>query len=73
MLKRQLKAVKGSKDYKKGKADLDKMQNAKKEIQKHNLDLNKWTDVLIAAGIFVAIVGVAFFAPEALPFALAAI
>jgi len=67
------KKVKGSPDYKKGQQDLNKMKKAKQEINRQNLDLSKWKDVVIAAGIFVAIVGVAFFAPEALPAALAVI
>lgn|GEM_PF-4267492 len=58
--------------FKKGKEDLDKMKQAKKEIKNKGLDMSKWGDVLIAVGIFVAIVGVALFAPEALPAALLA-
>jgi hypothetical protein len=67
------KKVKGSADYKKGQQDLNKMKKAKQEISRQNLDLSQWKDVVIAAGIFVAIVGVAFFAPEALPAVLVAI
>lgn len=67
------KKVKGSPDYKKGQQDLNKMKKAKQEINRQKLDLSQWKDVVIAAGIFVAIVGVAFFAPEFLPTALAAI
>ena len=37
------------------------------------LNLRNARDLIIAAGIFVAIVGVAFFAPESLPGALALI
>ncbi len=51
---------------------MDKMKQAKKEIKNKGLDMSKWGDVLIAVGIFVAIVGVALFAPEALPAALLA-
>lgn len=49
------------------------MKKAKQEINRQKLDLSQWKDVVIAAGIFVAIVGVAFFAPEFLPAAIAAI
>ena len=65
--------VRSSKDYKKGKSDLKKMKKAKAEINKKHLNLKKRKDLIIAAGIFVAIVGVAFFAPEVLPAVLAAI
>lgn len=65
--------VRSSKDYKKGKSDLKKMKKAKAEINKKHLNLKKAKDLIIAAGIFVAIVGVAFFAPEVLPAVLAAI
>ena len=60
-------------EYKKGKKDLDNMKKAKKEIQDKHLDLSKAADLLVAAAIFVAIVGVAFVAPESLPILLAAI
>lgn len=49
------------------------MKKAKKEIQDKHLDLSKAADLLVAAAIFVAIVGVAFVAPESLPILLAAI
>ena len=62
--------VRNSKDYKKGKSDLKKMKQAKSEIKRKHLNLKNAKDLLIAAGIFVAIVGVAFFAPEVLPAAL---
>lgn len=43
-------------------------------LRRHKgLNLRNAKDLIIAAGIFVAIVGVAFFAPEALPGALALI
>lgn len=62
--------VKGSRDYKKGQEDLKNMQKAKQEINRRHLNMKNRKDVIIAAGIFVTIVGVAFFAPEALPAAL---
>lgn len=65
--------VRGSKDYKKGQNDLKNMKRAKAEIKRWKLNLNKYKYLIIAAGIFVAIVGVAFFAPEALPAVLPAI
>ena len=49
------------------------MQKAKAEIKRRGLNPINAKDLIIAAGIFVAIVGVAFFAPEALPGALALI
>lgn len=49
------------------------MKKAKAEINKKHLNLKKAKDLIIAAGIFVAIVGVAFFAPEVLPAVLVAI
>lgn len=55
--------VRGSKDYKKGQKDLKNMKKAKAEIKRKKLNLNKYQDLIIAAGIFVAIVGVAFFVP----------
>lgn len=65
--------VKNSPDYKKGKQDLENMQKAKKEIKKQKLNLSKYSDLIIAVGIFVMIVGVCFFAPEAIPGVLALI
>ena len=65
--------VRNSPDYKKGKEDLRKMQQAKAEINRQQLNLNDYKDLILAAAIFVGIVGVAFFAPEALPAALALI
>lgn len=65
--------VRSSRDYKKAKNDLAKMKRAKSEINKKHLNLNNAKDLVIAAGIFVSIVGVAFFAPAALPAALLAI
>lgn len=62
--------IRSSKDYKKGKSDLKKMKKAKSEIKKKHLNLKNSKDLIIAAGIFVAIVGVAFFSPAALPAAL---
>ena len=49
------------------------MQKAKAEIKRRGINLRNAKDLIIAAGIFVAIVGVAFFAPEALLGALALI
>ena len=49
------------------------MRKAKSEIQRRNLNLNNHKHLIIAAAIFLTIVGVAFFAPAALPLALAAI
>ena len=46
------------------------MQKAKAEIKRRGINLGNAKDLIIAAGIFVAIIGVAFFAPEALPGAL---
>ena len=42
-------------------------------MKRRELNLRNANDLIIAAGIFVAIVGVAFFAPESLPGALALI
>ena len=67
------KKVRNSSDFKKGQADLKKMQNAKREIKSRNLNLSVSKDLLIAAGIFVTIVGTAFVAPEFLPALLAAV
>lgn len=67
------KKVKDSKDYKKGQKDLKKMQEAKREIHRRKLNLSVNKDLLIAAGIFVTAVGVAFVAPEFLPVLLAAV
>lgn len=67
------KKVKDSKDYKKGQKDLKKMQEAKREIHRRKLNLSVNKDLLIAAGIFVTAVGVAFVAPEFLPALLAAV
>lgn len=65
--------VRGSKDYKKGQKDLKNMKKAKAEIKRKKLNLNIYKDLIIAAGIFIVIVGVAFFAPEALPAVIPAI
>ena len=67
------KKVKDSKDYKKGQKDLKKMQEPKREIHRRKLNLSVNKDLLIAAGIFVTAVGVAFVAPEFLPALLAAV
>ena len=58
---------------KKGQKDLKKMQEAKREIHRRKLNLSVNKDLLIAAGIFVTAVGVAFVAPEFLPALLAAV
>ena len=42
-------------------------------MKRRGLNLRNAKDLIIAAVIFVAIVGVAFFSPEALPLALALI
>ena len=65
--------VRNSKDYKKGKSDLKKMKKAKAEINKKHINLKNSKYLIISAGIFVDIVGVAFFAPEVLPAVLVAI
>ena len=49
------------------------MQEAKREIHRRKLNLSVNKDLLIAAGIFVTVVGVAFVAPEFLPVLLAAV
>lgn len=67
------KEVKGSNDYKKGQKDLGNMKKAKQEIKSKHLDLSFNKDLLIAAGIFVIVVGVAFVAPEFIPALLSGI
>lgn len=49
------------------------MKKAKSEINKKHLNLKNIKDLIIAAGIFITIIGVAFFAIEALPMVLVAI
>lgn len=49
------------------------MKNAKAAINSKLFNLKNAKDLIVAAGKFVAIVGVAFFAPEALPSALLAV
>ncbi|PKE05765.1 hypothetical protein CW676_11785 [Macrococcoides caseolyticum] len=71
--KKIIDKVKSSKDYKKGQADLAKLKQAKAEIKKKHLNLNNVKDLAIAAGIIAGLVGVAFFAPEAIPFVIAAV
>ena len=62
--------VQKSRDYKKGQSDLNKMRKAKSEISRRHINLKKYKGRIIAAGIFVVIVGVAFFSPAFLPTAL---
>lgn len=59
--------VRNSKDYQKGKKDIENYKRAKVEIQNRGLNLNVNSDLLIAAGIIVAFVGVAYFAPYYIP------
>lgn len=65
--------VRNSKDYKKGKKDIENYKKAKKEIQNRRLNLRINKDLLIAAGIIVTFVGVAYFAPYYIPGFLALI
>ncbi|HFI0633429.1 TPA: hypothetical protein ACGO4G_002036 [Streptococcus suis] len=59
--------VRNSPDYQKGKKDIQKYRQAKAEINHRGLNLSINNDLLIAAGIIVAIVGVAYFAPAYIP------
>lgn len=53
------KKARGLNDYKKGKKDLDNVKKAK------GLNLNKHADIVIAIGIFIAVVGLVIFAASA--------
>ncbi|MBF0818448.1 hypothetical protein [Streptococcus acidominimus] len=59
--------VRNSPDYQKGKKDIQKFREAKTEINRRGLNLNINKDLVVAAGIVVALVGVAYFAPAFLP------
>lgn len=52
-------------DYKKGQKDLANMKKAKSQIKAKNLDLRKYSDIIIATGIFISVVGLVLFAPAA--------
>ncbi|MGG4470098.1 hypothetical protein ABER68_18820 [Paenibacillus alvei] len=60
------KKVKGLKDYKKGQEDAKKIQKAKSQIKSKKLNLKKTTDIIIAIGIFVAVVGLVIFATSSI-------
>ena len=68
--KKVQKKVKESKDYKKAKADLKNMKKVKREISRRKINLKKRKGRIITAGIFIVIVGVAFFSLGFLPTAL---
>lgn len=59
------KKVRQLNDYKKGKKDLDNMKKAKSQIRAKGLNLKKASDIIIAIGIFVAVVGIVIFATSA--------
>lgn len=52
-------------DYKKGKEELKKMQRAKSQMRSKGLNLRKNSDIIIAIGIFITVVGFAVFATSA--------
>lgn len=56
------KKAKALKDYKKGQEDLKNMEKAKDKIEAKKLNLKKTADIIIAIGIFVAVVGLVIFA-----------
>ena len=68
--KKVQKKVKESKDYKKAKADLKNIKKVKREISRRKINLKKRKGRIITAGIFIVIVGVAFFSLGFLPTAL---
>ena len=41
------------------------MKKAKSQIKAKNLDLRKYSDIIIATGIFISVVGLVLFAPAA--------
>lgn len=61
------KKVKKLKDFQKGVEDQKKLDKAKKDIKAKKLNLNKKTDIIIAIGIVVAVMGFAFFAVSSIP------
>lgn len=69
------KKVKNLKDYKKAQKDCANMKNAKKKMKARNLNLKKAKDIIIAIGIFIAVVGLVIFATGSItawgPFLLA--
>ena len=69
------KKVKSLNDYKKAQKDLSNMKKAKSQIRAKKLNLKKAGDIVIAIGIFVAVVGLMIFASGSIglwgPFLLA--
>lgn len=60
------KKVKGHKDFKKAKEEESKTKKAKKQINAQKLNLKKTADIIIAIGIFVAVVGVVLLATSSI-------
>jgi hypothetical protein len=60
------KKAKALKDYKKGQEDLKEMEKAKDKIEAKKLNLKKTADIIIAIGIFVAVVGLVIFATSSI-------
>lgn len=60
------KKVKGLNDYKKAQKDLKSMNAARSKIKARKLNMKKTADIIIAIGIFIAVVGFAIFAASAI-------
>ncbi len=58
--------VRKHKDFKKAKAEEADAKKAKKQMNAKKLDMKKATDVVIAIGIFVAVVGIMLFVPTSI-------
>ena len=59
--------VRNHKDFKKAKAEEADAKKAKKQMNAKKLDLSKTTDLIIAIGIFIAVVGVVLFVTTSFP------
>lgn len=59
--------VRSHKDFKKALEEEAKAKKAKKKMREKKLNLNARADVIIAIGIFVAVVGIVLFAPTSIP------
>lgn len=61
------KKIKASKKFKEAKKKQKQIKKAKEQIKSQKLNLKKATDILIAIGIFISVVGIAILAGASIP------
>lgn len=61
------KKIRGSKKFKEAKKKQKNIKKAKEKIKSEKLNLKKATDIIIAIGIFISVVGIAVLAGASIP------